>query len=116
MTQSPAVMLRWRSEGASACYERLRADTADVKPVVATSVVRIQVGTTVSQVPAISTARRVVRPPVPVPGIVESTPVVVAASDRAKRRFVRSCCGDLRVARQGPTFRTDRGSSGCGVI
>ncbi len=83
-------------------------DTPDVEAVVAAKVVRRQVGTTVFQVPAISTPRRVARPPEPTPGIVQRTAVVAAACDWAKRCFVRCRCRDLRVAWQFPTARTDR--------
>ena len=74
-------MTRWSAERPNT----LRADTTDVEPVVTTIVFRIQVRTIVFQVPAISTAIRVVRPPVPVPGIVRRTAVVVAACNWAKR-------------------------------
>ena len=73
-----------RSERASILL-LLRADTPDVEAVVAAIVFRIQVGTIVFQVPAISTPIRVARPPVPIPGIVQRTAVVVAACDWAKR-------------------------------
>ena len=75
----------------------LIADTTDVEPAVTITVDRIQVRTIVDQVPAINTAILVVRPPVPDPGRVERTAVVVAACNWAKRCFVGSGCRDFAM-------------------
>ena len=79
-------MVGWSAERAGAPQARdeslRRANTTHVVPVVAIVVVGIQTRAIPVQVVAIRRAVRCRRPPVPVPGIVERTIVVVATSNR----------------------------------